>query len=239
VPVPVPLLVMVSSGLVNTAVAVWLLSIVSGTGTGTVSASDGSINCGATCSAIYSANANVTLTAAPNTGSAFTGWSGAGTGTGSLALSMNADKSVVATFALANSGGTFSGLITGTTTGTVAFCEFQHKLSGQLTATISGSGMVANPYTGSFTLANGTDVVTVLSGPAECSAGVATYTESFTGPIIGSSGFVISKGTTSEGFTWDFENGLVGPTSVTGTLTLNDPDVFDQPITQTIILSKN
>jgi uncharacterized protein (TIGR03437 family) len=211
----------------------------SGTGTGTVSASDGSINCGATCSAIYSANANVTLTAAPNTGSAFTGWSGAGTGTGSLALSMNADKSVVATFALANSGGTFSGLITGTTTGTVAFCEFQHKLSGQLTATISGSGMVANPYTGSFTLANGTDVVTVLSGPAECSAGVATYTESFTGPIIGSSGFVISKGTTSEGFTWDFENGLVGPTSVTGTLTLNDPDVFDQPITQTIILSKN
>ena len=54
----------------------------SGNGSGMVTSSDGKINCGATCSANYSAGATVTLTAAPNSGSTFDGWSGGGcTGT--------------------------------------------------------------------------------------------------------------------------------------------------------------
>lgn len=68
------------------------------TGSGTVTSSPAGINCGATCSASYSHGTAVTLTASPSSGYAFTGWSGACTGSGSCALSMDANKSVSATF---------------------------------------------------------------------------------------------------------------------------------------------
>jgi hypothetical protein len=54
-----------------------------GSGTGTVTSNVGGINCGATCSATYSAGTLVTLTATPTNPSVFNGWSGdcAGTST--------------------------------------------------------------------------------------------------------------------------------------------------------------
>jgi hypothetical protein len=70
----------------------------SGTGTGTVTSSPAGINCGADCSEVYNANSSVTLTATPNSGSTFTGWSGACSGTGTCNLTMNANKSVTANF---------------------------------------------------------------------------------------------------------------------------------------------
>ncbi len=73
----------------------------SGTGAGTVSGAG--INCGSTCSASFASGTSVTLTATPNTGSTFGGWSGACTGTGSCIVSMTAARSVTATF---NGGGT-------------------------------------------------------------------------------------------------------------------------------------
>ena len=66
----------------------------SGTGTGTVTSNTGGINCGSTCSGSYTTGTSVTLTAAPATGSTFTGWSGACTGTGSCVVSMTAARSV-------------------------------------------------------------------------------------------------------------------------------------------------
>ena len=48
---------------------------------GTVTSSDGAINCGAACSAGVTASTKVTLTATPDAGMKFTGWSGACTGT--------------------------------------------------------------------------------------------------------------------------------------------------------------
>jgi len=42
---------------------------------------------------------NITLTAVPNTGSVFVGWSGACTGTGTCSIVMNANKNVSAGFA--------------------------------------------------------------------------------------------------------------------------------------------
>jgi len=70
-----------------------------GTGFGTITSSDGKINCGSDCVAIYNAGAGVTLTAEEDPGSIFVGWSGGGcSGTGFCEITMNADAVVTATF---------------------------------------------------------------------------------------------------------------------------------------------
>jgi hypothetical protein len=71
-----------------------------GTGGGTVTSSPAGIDCGGTCSAAYDFGTVVTLTPSAVTGSTFTGWSGACTGTGSCVVTMDAAKSVTATFTL-------------------------------------------------------------------------------------------------------------------------------------------
>jgi Divergent InlB B-repeat domain len=67
-------------------------------GNGNVTSSPVGINCGADCSESYASGAAVTLTATAAGGSTFTGWSGACTGTATCAVTMNAAKSVTATF---------------------------------------------------------------------------------------------------------------------------------------------
>ncbi|MEW6419929.1 MAG: fibronectin type III domain-containing protein [Nitrospirota bacterium] len=70
-----------------------------GTGSGTVISSPAGISCGSDCSENYTSGTKVTLKATPSTGSTFTGWSGGGcTGTGSCLITMDADKTVTATF---------------------------------------------------------------------------------------------------------------------------------------------
>ncbi len=70
-------------------------------GDGTITSDVGGITCGfngSTCSASYIPGQNVTLTATPEPGSTFTGWSGNCTGTGPCVLTMDAAKNVEATF---------------------------------------------------------------------------------------------------------------------------------------------
>lgn len=69
-----------------------------GAGTGTVSSNPAGIDCGADCSEGYNSGTTVTLTATAAFGSDFAGWSGACSGTGNCAVTMDADKSVAATF---------------------------------------------------------------------------------------------------------------------------------------------
>jgi len=69
-----------------------------GTGSGTVTSNPAGINCGADCSEAYNQGTSVTLTATPDSGSTFTGWSGACSGTGACIVSMTSDKTVTATF---------------------------------------------------------------------------------------------------------------------------------------------
>ena len=71
---------------------------VNGSGAGVVRSDQGGISCGTTCSASFASGANVTLTATPNNGNTFTGWSGACSGSGSCTVTMNTAKSVTATF---------------------------------------------------------------------------------------------------------------------------------------------
>ncbi|MBL8521217.1 MAG: hypothetical protein JNK75_11140 [Betaproteobacteria bacterium] len=72
----------------------------SGTGTGTVTSNPPGIQCGADCTAAFSPATVVTLTATSSAGSAFTRWGGAcaGTSTNVCTVTMNAAKSVTATF---------------------------------------------------------------------------------------------------------------------------------------------
>jgi Domain of unknown function (DUF4214)/Divergent InlB B-repeat domain len=69
-----------------------------GNGVGTVTSNLAGINCGATCTASYFGGNSVTLTATPAPGSVFSGWGGACSGTGTCTVSMNAARSVTATF---------------------------------------------------------------------------------------------------------------------------------------------
>jgi len=71
----------------------------SGTGTGTVTSSPSGIDCGSDCSESYGEGAIVTLTATPDAGSTFGGWSGDASGSvNPLTLTIDGNKNVTANF---------------------------------------------------------------------------------------------------------------------------------------------
>jgi len=79
----------------------YLLNIYkNGTGSGTVASTspDSTINCGSVCSNPYPSGDVVTLTATPDAGSKFSGWSGACTGTGACSVTMSDAQHATATF---------------------------------------------------------------------------------------------------------------------------------------------
>jgi len=83
----------------NTTTTSYTLTVTkSGTGSGTVTSSPSGINCGSQCSASFTQGTSVTLTATASAGSTFAGWSGACSGTGTCFVTMDANKSVTATF---------------------------------------------------------------------------------------------------------------------------------------------
>ena len=69
-------------------------------GNGSVSSTPPGINCGADCSENYVHGTVVSLSAVPGANSTFTGWSGACSGTGACDVTMDAAKSVTASFTL-------------------------------------------------------------------------------------------------------------------------------------------
>jgi uncharacterized repeat protein (TIGR02543 family) len=74
-------------------------------GNGTVVSSPAGIDCGDTCQADYTEGTEVTLTAIPDPGSSFTGWSGEGcSGIGACVLNVNENTSVTALFSSSESG---------------------------------------------------------------------------------------------------------------------------------------
>lgn len=72
-----------------------------GNGSGTVISSPAGINCGSTCSASFTQNASVTLTANPDVNSSFSSWSGCDSVSGNqCTVTMSSNRSVTATFSL-------------------------------------------------------------------------------------------------------------------------------------------
>jgi hypothetical protein len=117
-----------------------------GTGSGTVTSSQAGIACGATCSHSYPDGTIVTLAAAPDQGSVFTGWSGGGcTGTGDCVTTVGSNTSVTATFGLApetltlskkgDGKGTVTSSPVGITCGATCRHDFDYGSSVTLTAT--------------------------------------------------------------------------------------------------------
>lgn len=83
---------------VNTPTPTFALNVAV-SGLGLVTSTPSGINCGSDCAETYVTGTNVTLTATPDLGYNFSGWSGACTGSSpSCIVSMNAAKSVTATF---------------------------------------------------------------------------------------------------------------------------------------------
>jgi len=74
----------------------------SGSGTGSVVSADALITCGVNCSYIYPNGTAITLTAAANAGSVFTGWLGPCVGTQPCALTVTAPVTLSTTFAPAS-----------------------------------------------------------------------------------------------------------------------------------------
>ena len=71
-----------------------------GSGSGTVTSTPAGINCGADCAENYLSFTTVSLTATPDPGSTFAGWSGAGcSGTGTCLVTLTSDEIAIATFA--------------------------------------------------------------------------------------------------------------------------------------------
>ncbi|MBK8321692.1 MAG: DUF4214 domain-containing protein [Betaproteobacteria bacterium] len=71
-----------------------------GSGTGTVSSTPAGIDCGPTCSGLFTINQAVQLSATPAGDSTFVGWGGACTGAGACVVPMTAAATVTATFDL-------------------------------------------------------------------------------------------------------------------------------------------
>jgi hypothetical protein len=155
-----------------------------GTGSGTVTSSPVGINCGIDCSDAYAAGTEVTLMAAPASGSSFAGWSGACSGAGACKVTMNQARSVTATFTKSSSppppppppGTAVVGRTAKVKAGKAALkltCKGEGACKGslKLKARIKSGGKTKNLVIGkaSFSLAAGatTTLKVKLSGPAK------------------------------------------------------------------------
>ena len=81
----------------------WSLDVnKTGQGDGTITSEPAGIECGGTCTSAFPSQSTVTLSAAADSESLFTGWQGACSGTGTCTVEMTGDLSVTAEFRLSN-----------------------------------------------------------------------------------------------------------------------------------------
>ena len=136
---------------------------------GTITSNPSGIDCGNTCSASFNSGTSVTLTATPNSGYTFSGWSGACTGAGSCVVTMNSNQSVGASFALSPyllsvssaGNGSITSNPSGIDCGNTCSASFNSGTSVTLTAT-PNSGYTFSGWSGACTGA-GSCVVTMNS----------------------------------------------------------------------------
>ncbi len=140
-------------------------------GAGTITSTPAGINCPSTCTATFSQNTQVKLTATPGNNYFFQGWSGSCSGTSSCTLTITSPQSVAAAFA---PGENLTVSISGSGTGTVtsnppgiscpSTCTAAFPQGTQVTLTESpGSNMVFSSWAGACSGAD-TCTVTLTAG---------------------------------------------------------------------------
>jgi hypothetical protein len=186
-----------------------------GTGSGTVTSAPAGITCGTDCSENIANGTVVTLTAAPNATSTFTGWTGGGcAGTGTCTVTMNAATAVTATFAIITHtltvtlSGTGSGTVTSTPAGINCGSDCTEAYNAATVVTLTAAANATSTFggwTGAGCTGTGTCVVTMNqaatvtaqfttiaarwpdSGTRFCTDGAAAVT--CPGGIVGHDGF--------------------------------------------------
>jgi hypothetical protein len=139
-----------------------------GTGSGTVTSTPAGIDCGADCSQDYDHGTVVTLTATPDTGSTFAGWSGDGDCSDG-SVTMDAARSCTATFTLdphtltVSKAGTGAGTVTSTPAGIDCGADCSQDYNHGTVVTLG-----ATPDAGSIFIG--------WSGDADCADGSVTMT---------------------------------------------------------------
>ncbi len=152
----------------------------SGTGGGTVISSPAGINCGADCSESLVDGSSVTLTAAPATGSTFTGWSGAGcSGTSTCTVIMSEARAVNAEFAVVppvppvlfnlavSKSGTGGGTVTSSPAGINCGADCSESLVDGSSVTLTAKPTTGSSFVGwSGSGCSGTSTCTVIMSEA-------------------------------------------------------------------------
>jgi hypothetical protein len=151
-----------NEGCATTAVPSYTLSVAkAGSGSGGVTSNHVGITCGADCSESYLNGSSITLTAAPDTNSTFTGWSGGScAGTGSCTLNLTSDTSVTASFTAPGSSVSVSdSTVTEGDSGTVS-AVFTVAMSAPSTQTVAVSYSTADgTATGGSSCSGSTDYI--------------------------------------------------------------------------------
>jgi photosystem II stability/assembly factor-like uncharacterized protein len=156
-----------------------------GTGSGTVTSNPAGINCGADCSEVYNYGTTVTLTANPDAGSAFTGWSGDCSGTGACVVSMTSDKAATATFAqqqytlTVTKAGTGSGTVTSSPAGINCGADCSEAYNPGTSVTLTATPDSGSTFTGWSGDCSGTGAC-ILSMTSDRAA-TATFAVSYDG----------------------------------------------------------
>ncbi|MEI6209704.1 MAG: DUF1566 domain-containing protein [Desulfuromonadales bacterium] len=176
-----------------------------GSGSGTITSNPVGISCGATCSASFTNGTSVTLTATPDTGSAFAGWSGACSGTGTCTVTMDTAWSVRAVFKLPTTpsitwyhqgDGKVSGI---TTNGSSITGGAQFWQEPKQAWSIVGQGDFDGDGIRDFVWWNSTTgqvYIMLMSSPTAVKSGATVFTEPNTNWRIVATGDINGDGTT-------------------------------------------
>ncbi len=184
---------------------------IAGNGSGNVKDNQSEINCSSgTCTADYAGDTIVTLTASPNSGSSFDGWSGDCSGTGTCTVTMGQSHNVTATFT--GSGPTLTIGEAGTGLGAVSSnpsgiacqptCSAPFATGQQVTLTaVPAGGSVFSGWSGGGCSGTGTCVVTMNS--AQTVTATFTLTAASACPASGTSNWIGgATGNWSVGSNW-------------------------------------
>jgi hypothetical protein len=205
----------------------------SGTGSGTVTSDPSGINCGSTCSYQFTFGTNVTLTATPDSGSAFGGWFGNVTGSNStIIVTMDSNKSVIATFNILYSltvikSGTGTGTVTSDPSGIDcgSICSYQFASGTNVTLTaIPDSGSAFGGWSGDVTCSCSTIIVIMDSNKSVTATFNALYTLTVTKSGAGTGTVTSNPAGINCGATCSYQ--FTSGTNVTLTATSDSSSIF-------------